>query len=120
MSISSTTDFSKKDIGNTSSNQKQVSSSTIRQNNNTNKEPNQNQQNNNNNVPAFNNPFHLDPAHEDIQIERRLDQNMFCPLVSLSENFGEQNDYYSMRTIEPLKESFFWVRLMFLSFYELI
>ena len=68
---------------------------------------NQNQQNNNNNVPAFNNPFHLDPAHEDIQIERRLDQNMFCPLVSLSENFGEQNDYYSMRTIEPLKESFF-------------
>ena len=58
---------------------------------------NQNQQNNNNNVPAFNNPFHLDPAHEDIQIERRLDQNMFCPLVSLSENFGEQNDYYSMR-----------------------
>jgi membrane associated rhomboid family serine protease len=68
---------------------------------------NQNQQNNNNNAPAFNNPFHLDPAHEDIQIERRLDQNMFCPLVSLTENFGEQNDYYSMRTIEPLKESFF-------------
>ena len=49
----------------------------------------------------------LDPNGEDISIEKKLDKDMFCPLVSLSSNFGLQSDYYSMRTVNPLKETFF-------------
>ena len=63
--------------------------------------------NNNNNARRFNNPFNLDPENEAIYIEKKLDKDMFCPLVSLSSSFGEQNNFYSMRTVEPLKESFF-------------
>ena len=32
---------------------------------------------------------------------------MFCPLVSLSSNFGLLSDYYNMETINSLKETFF-------------
>jgi len=64
-------------------------------------------QGNNNNQIRFNNPYNLDPTKEDISIERKLNKDMFCPLVSMSSEFGIQNDYYSMRTVDPLKESFF-------------
>ena len=75
--------------------------------NNQNQNEDQGNNNNNNNVRRFNNPFNLDPANEAIYIEKKLDKDMFCPLVSLSSSFGEQNNFYSMRTVEPLKESFF-------------
>lgn len=67
---------------------------------------NQNGQHNNNNR-VFNNPYHVDPAGESILIEKKYDRDFFCPLVSLSSEFGFENDYYSMRTVNPLKESFF-------------
>mgnify|MGYP002626290039 FL=1 len=62
----------------------------------------------NNGNNQFNNPYHLDPNGEDISIERKLDKDMFCPLTSLSSNFGLQSDYYSMRKVNPLNESFFY------------
>jgi len=62
------------------------------------------QQNNN---PRFNNPFNLDPNKEDICIEKKLDRDMFCPLVSLSSGFGAESPYYSLVNNEPLNESFF-------------
>ena len=65
------------------------------------------QDNNNNNNRRFNNPFNLDPAKEDISIEKKLNRDFFCPLVSMSSEFGIDNDYYSIRTVNPLKESFF-------------
>ena len=61
---------------------------------------------NNNNV-HFNNPYNLDPAREDISIEKKLNKDVFCPLVAMSSEFGIQSDYYSMRTVNPLKEKFF-------------
>ena len=75
--------------------------------NNQNQNEAQGNNNNNNNVRRFNNPFNLDPANEAIYIEKKLDKDMFCPLVSLSSSFGEENNFYSMRTVEPLNESFF-------------
>jgi membrane associated rhomboid family serine protease len=68
---------------------------------------NQVQGNNNNNARRFNNPFNLDPNQEDISIERKLDRDIFCPFLSLSSTFAEENEYYSMRTVDSLKESFF-------------
>lgn len=69
---------------------------------------NQNEgQGNNNNGRRFNNPFNLDPANEDISIEKKLNRDIFCPLVSMSSEFGIDNDYYSIRTVDPLKETFF-------------
>ena len=68
---------------------------------------NQVQGNNNNNARRFNNPFNLDPQHEDISIERKLDRDIFCPFLSLSSTFAEESEYYSMRTVDALKESFF-------------
>ena len=75
--------------------------------NNQNQNEIQGNNNNNNNERRFNNPFNLDPENEDIFIEKKLNKDMFCPLVSLSSSFGEDNNFYSMRTVEPLKESFF-------------
>ena len=66
-----------------------------------------NNNNNNNNNPHFNNPYNLDPAREDISIEKKLDKDVFCPLMAMSSEFGLQCDYYSMRTVNPLNESFF-------------
>ena len=63
--------------------------------------------NNQNANNHFNNPYNLDPNGEDISIEKKLNRDMFCPLVALSSDFGLENDYYSMRTVNPLKESFF-------------
>jgi rhomboid protease GluP len=74
--------------------------------NNQNRGRGRNNGNNGNN--QFNNPYHLDPNREDISIERKLDKDMFCPFTSLSSNFGLQSDYYSMRTVNPLNESFFY------------
>lgn len=68
---------------------------------------NQNQAEQNNNNRRFNNRFHLDPDKEDILIEKIMDKDIFCPILSMTENFGINNDYYSIRTVEPLKESFF-------------
>ena len=68
---------------------------------------NQAQANNNNNAPRFNNPFNLDPNQEDICIERKLDRDIFCPFLSMTSTFAEDNEYYSMRTVDALKESFF-------------
>lgn len=68
---------------------------------------NQAQANNNNNAPRFNNPFNLDPIQEDICIERKLDRDIFCPFLSMTSTFAEDNEYYSMRTVDALKESFF-------------
>lgn len=65
------------------------------------------EQQNNNNIQRFNNPFNLDPDKEDIMIEKRLDRDIFCPLLAMFETFGQGNDYYSMRTVDPLKESLF-------------
>ena len=62
--------------------------------------------NNNNNVRRFNNPFNLDPSKEAIYIEKKLNRDVFCPLNSFSSSFGEQNDFYSMVKVEPLKETF--------------
>ena len=61
----------------------------------------------NNNERRFRNPFNLDPDKQDICIEKKLDRDIFCPILSLVSNFGEENEYYSMRTVQPLKESFF-------------
>ena len=63
--------------------------------------------NNNNNIRRFNNPFNLDPAKEAIYIEKKLDRDYFCPFNSFSSSFGEQNDFYNMKSVEPLKETFF-------------
>ena len=67
----------------------------------------QNAQPNNNNRRRFNNPFNLDPSKEDICIERKLNKDIFCPLLSMEPSFGEESEYYGMATVEPLKESFF-------------
>ena len=67
---------------------------------------NQNVGNNNNNA-HFNNPYNLDPAREDISIEKKLNKDVFCPLVAISSGFGIQSDYYSIRTVNPLNETFF-------------
>ena len=69
-------------------------------------QPQGNNNNNDNNQQRFDNPFNLDPAHEDICIERKLDKDMFCPLMAISTTFSEENDFYSMRNSKPLKESF--------------
>ena len=66
-----------------------------------------NQNAGNNNNGNFNNPFNLDPAREDIAIEKKLNKDIFCPLVAMSSEFGLQSDYYSMRTVNPLNETFF-------------
>ena len=63
--------------------------------------------NNQNANNHFNNPYNLDPNGEDISIEKKLNRDMFCPLVAMSSDFGLENDYYSMRTVNPLKETFF-------------
>ena len=63
------------------------------------------QQNNNNR--RFNNPFNLDPDKEDICIEKQLDKDIFCPFFAFGTEFGEDSNYYGMRYVEPLKESFF-------------
>ena len=60
-----------------------------------------------NNNRRFNNPYNLDPTKEDISIEKKLNKDIFCPLVAMSSEFGLESDYYSIRTINPLKESFF-------------
>ena len=68
---------------------------------------------NNNNNRVFNNPFNLDPDHEDIYIEKRLDRDIFCPMHALGlccgTDFGIDNDYYSLANANPLKESFFYL-----------
>ena len=61
----------------------------------------------NNGNHQFHNPYNWDPNGEDISIEKKLDKDMFCPLVSLSSNFGLLSDYYNMETINSLKETFF-------------
>ena len=66
-----------------------------------------NQNAGNNNNGNFNNPFNLDPAREDIAIEKKLNKDIFCPLVAMSSEFGLQSDYYSMRTVNPHNETFF-------------
>ena len=60
-----------------------------------------------NNNRRFNNPYNLDPTKEDISIEKKLNKDIFCPLVAMSSEFGLESDYYSIRTINPLNESFF-------------
>jgi len=68
---------------------------------------------NNNNNRVFNNQFNLDPDHEDIYIEKKLDRDIFCPILALcscySLEFGAENDYYSLANANPLKESFFYL-----------
>ena len=68
---------------------------------------NQNERRRNNNNRRFNNPYNLDPALQDISIEKKLNRDIFCPLVAMSSEFGLECDYYSMRTVNPLNESFF-------------
>ena len=68
---------------------------------------NQNARRGNNNNRRFNNPYNLDPALQDISIEKKLNKDIFCPLVAMSSEFGLECDYYSMRTVNPLNESFF-------------
>ena len=68
---------------------------------------NQNAGQRNNNNRRFNNPYNLDPATQDISIEKKLNRDIFCPLVAMSSEFGIYNDYYSLRTVNPLKETFF-------------
>ena len=41
----------------------------------------------NNGNHQFHNPYNLDPNEEDNSIEKKLDKDIFCPLVSLSSNF---------------------------------
>lgn len=65
----------------------------------------QNRQRNNNNQVRFNNPYNLDPTREDISIEKKINRDFFCPLLALTSEFGLENDYYSIRTVDPLKES---------------
>ena len=69
----------------------------------------QNRQRNNNNQVRFNNPYNLDPTREDISIEKKINRDFFCPLLALTSQFSLENDYYSIRTVDPLKE--------FVSFY---
>ena len=69
--------------------------------------PIQVQQNNNN--QRFENPFNLDPNGEDINIEKKLDRDIFCPFASLFAGFGENSRYYGMAYVEPLNESFFHI-----------
>ena len=44
--------------------------------------------NNQNANNHFNNPYNLDPKGEDISIEKKLNRDMFCPLVAMSSDFG--------------------------------
>ena len=74
----------------------------------TNPNQNQNEEQPVNINRVFNNPFNLDPDHEDIRIDRRIDRDIFCPFISIAPTFGEQNEYYSLRTVNPLKENFFY------------
>ena len=67
----------------------------------------QNRQRNNNNQVRFNNPYNLDPTREDISIEKKINRDFFCPLLALTSEFGLENDYYSIRTVDPIKESLF-------------
>ena len=76
-------------------------------NNNENQNQPQNPAQNNNNVRRFDNPFNLDPSKEDIQIEMKLDRDFFCPLMSMTPEFGIGNNYYSILHAKPLEESFF-------------
>ena len=78
-------------------------------NNNENQNQPQNPAQNNNNVRRFDNPFNLDPSKEDIQIEMKLDRDFFCPLMSMTPEFGIGNNYYSILHAKPLEESFFHV-----------
>ena len=55
---------------------------------------NQAQANNNNNAQRFNNTFNLVPNQEDINIERKLDRDIFCPFLSLTSTLAEVNEYY--------------------------
>ena len=57
---------------------------------------------------VYNNPFNLNPDKEDICINRKMDRDIFCPFVSMFPNFGMENNYYSMRVVDSLKESFFY------------
>lgn len=66
-----------------------------------------NNQNRGNNQNRFNNPFNVDPNSEDINISVKINKDIFIPLNAISSNFGEENDYYNLRTVDPLKESFF-------------
>ena len=68
-------------------------------------EQNENQQNNL--VQVYNNPFNLNPDNEDICINRKIDRDILLPFFGIVPNFGIENNYYSMRTVDPLKESFF-------------
>ena len=68
---------------------------------------NQNAGQGNNNNRRFNNPYNLDPTLQDISIERKLNKDIFCPLVTVSSEFGLNSEYYSIRTVNPLKETFF-------------
>ena len=63
---------------------------------------------------VYNNPFNLNPNKEDICINRKMDRDIFCPFVSMLPNFGMENYYYSMRMVDPLKESFFYTIQSFL------
>ena len=56
---------------------------------------------------VFNNPYNLDPEHEDICIDKRMDRDIFCPLLAVTPTFGEANNYYSIAAVNPQKESFF-------------
>ena len=55
----------------------------------------------------YNDPYNLDPEREDISIEKKLNKDVFCPFVAMTSGFGIQSDYYSIRTVNPLKETFF-------------
>ena len=55
----------------------------------------------------FNNPFNLDPEHEDIRIDRKMDRDIFLPLFAVEPFFGIENNYYSIESVNPIKESFF-------------
>ena len=50
--------------------------------------------NNNNNAQRFNNTFNLVPNQEDINIERKLDRDIFCPFLSLTSTLAEVIEYY--------------------------
>ena len=66
-----------------------------------------NNQNRGGNQNRFNNPFNVDPNNEDINITVKLNKDVFIPLNAISSNFGTESDYYSLRTVDPLNESFF-------------
>ena len=66
-----------------------------------------NNQNDRRNQNRFDNPFNLDPNTVDINIKLKINKDIFIPLNAISSNFGEECNYYNLRTIDPLKESFF-------------